>query len=158
MRCSSIGKQGARANALHDQPRKLMSGTVCSKLGRHGISAAHVNYALGCGYSSVGGRNVAPVAQPSQSSRPVAPQRSRTVAAQAFFNNIFKNNPSETTRKKYQPRVEAINALEPAMKALTDEQLRAKTQEFRQRARNGENLDALLVEAFAVRHGQAGAH
>jgi len=52
--------------------------------------------------------------------------------------------------KKLQPRVEAVNALEPEMQALSDEQLRAKTDEFRGRLRKGETLDDLLVEAFAV--------
>ena len=43
-----------------------------------------------------------------------------------------------------------INALEPEMKALTDDALQAKTAEFRQRLENGEDLDDLLIEAFAV--------
>ncbi|MDE2196773.1 MAG: preprotein translocase subunit SecA, partial [Gammaproteobacteria bacterium] len=46
--------------------------------------------------------------------------------------------------------VTRINALEPAMQALSDEALRAKTQEFRARHAQGENLDELLPEAFAV--------
>ena len=52
--------------------------------------------------------------------------------------------------KQYSQTVKRINALEPAMQALSDEQLRAKTDEFRQRHANGETLDALLPEAFAV--------
>jgi preprotein translocase subunit SecA len=52
--------------------------------------------------------------------------------------------------KGYQPRVAAINALEPSIKALSDDQLKAKTAEFRQRLAKGEQLDDLLVEAFAV--------
>ncbi len=43
-----------------------------------------------------------------------------------------------------------INALEPEMQALSDDALRAKTAEFRQRLANGEPLDDLLIEAFAV--------
>jgi preprotein translocase subunit SecA len=43
-----------------------------------------------------------------------------------------------------------INKLEPEMEALSDEQLRAKTDEFRERLANGETLDDLLKEAFAV--------
>ncbi|HYK52574.1 MAG TPA: preprotein translocase subunit SecA [Candidatus Eremiobacteraceae bacterium] len=46
--------------------------------------------------------------------------------------------------------VSRINELEPSMQALNDEQLAAKTAEFKQRLENGEPLDALLVEAFAV--------
>ncbi len=52
--------------------------------------------------------------------------------------------------KRAQPRVEAINALEPAMQKLTDADLRGKTADFRQRLANGQKLDDLLVEAFAV--------
>jgi len=52
--------------------------------------------------------------------------------------------------KQYSLNVKRINALEPAMQALSDEQLQAKTDEFRQRHANGESLDALLPEAFAV--------
>ncbi|GFH27523.1 seca_motor_dead domain-containing protein [Haematococcus lacustris] len=68
----------------------------------------------------------------------------------AFFGNLFKNDPSAATRKKYQPRVDAINALEPTIQQLSDDQLRSKTVELRARAQAGESLDALLVEAFAV--------
>jgi preprotein translocase subunit SecA len=52
--------------------------------------------------------------------------------------------------KQYAQTVKRINALEPTLQALTDEQLRAKTVEFRQRHANGEALDDLLPEAFAV--------
>jgi len=52
--------------------------------------------------------------------------------------------------KQYSQTVLRINALEPAIKALTDEQLRAKTEEFRQRLAKGDKLDDLLPEAFAV--------
>jgi len=52
--------------------------------------------------------------------------------------------------KQYSQTVRRINALEPALEALSDEQLRAKTEEFRQRHANGESLDDLLPEAFAV--------
>ncbi|MFA7240263.1 MAG: preprotein translocase subunit SecA [Sulfuricellaceae bacterium] len=52
--------------------------------------------------------------------------------------------------KQYSQTVRAINALEPQIAALSDEQLRAKTDEFRQRVQNGMALDNLLPEAFAV--------
>jgi preprotein translocase subunit SecA len=52
--------------------------------------------------------------------------------------------------KRLRPRVAEINAFEPAIKALSDEQLRDKTAEFRARLANGETLDDLLPEAFAV--------
>lgn len=50
----------------------------------------------------------------------------------------------------FQPRVDAINALEPELVALSDEQLRARTDEFRQQLKNGAKLDDLLVPAFAT--------
>jgi len=52
--------------------------------------------------------------------------------------------------KRMRPFVAAINAREPEIQVLTDEQLRSKTAEFRQRVASGESLDDLLVEAFAV--------
>ncbi len=52
--------------------------------------------------------------------------------------------------KQYSQTIKRINALEPALQGLTDEQLRAKTDEFRLRHANGESLDDLLPEAFAV--------
>ncbi|MCI2809479.1 preprotein translocase subunit SecA [Eoetvoesiella caeni] len=52
--------------------------------------------------------------------------------------------------KQYRKQVEQINALEPGMAALSDEQLKAKTDEFRQRFQAGTSLDAMLPEAFAV--------
>ena len=52
--------------------------------------------------------------------------------------------------KQYAQTVKRINAFEPALQALSDEQLQAKTDEFRQRHANGESLDDLLPEAFAV--------
>ncbi|MBT1157326.1 preprotein translocase subunit SecA [Aminobacter anthyllidis] len=56
--------------------------------------------------------------------------------------------------KSTRPRVEAINALENELQALTDDQLRARTEQFRQDLANGATLDDLLVPAFAtVREG-----
>ena len=52
--------------------------------------------------------------------------------------------------KRLYPRVAEISALEPQMQVMTDEQLRDKTTEFRTRADDGESLDDLLVETFAV--------
>ncbi len=57
---------------------------------------------------------------------------------------------NDRSLKAYQRRVPQINALEPAMEALSDEALRAKTVEFRERLASGATLDALLPEAFAV--------
>ena len=65
--------------------------------------------------------------------------------ARAIFGNANDRNV-----KAFQRRVPAVNALEPAMAALTDEALQGKTAEFRHRLAAGETLDALLPEAFAV--------
>ncbi|MFZ5734499.1 MAG: preprotein translocase subunit SecA [Pseudomonadota bacterium] len=52
--------------------------------------------------------------------------------------------------KSYQPRVDAINKLEPELAKLTDEQLKARTDEFRKQLAEGKTLDDLLVPAFAT--------
>ena len=52
--------------------------------------------------------------------------------------------------KQYRRKCDAINKLEPAMQALSDEELKAKTQEFRDRIAQGATTDDLLTEAFAV--------
>ena len=52
--------------------------------------------------------------------------------------------------KQYRKEVSRINALEPQIQALSDTELQAKTAEFKQRLADGEKLDSLLVEAFAV--------
>ena len=57
---------------------------------------------------------------------------------------------NDRSLKAYQRRVPQINALEPAMQALSDEALRAKTAEFRERLASGATLDEILPEAFAV--------
>ncbi|MFT8327260.1 preprotein translocase subunit SecA [Gluconobacter oxydans] len=65
--------------------------------------------------------------------------------ARALFGSA-----NDRTLKAYQRRVPEINALEPAVQALSDEQLRHKTTEFKERLEKGETLDGLLPEAFAV--------
>ena len=52
--------------------------------------------------------------------------------------------------KQYRKTVARINALEPQFEKLSDEQISAKTQEFKERLGKGETLDQLLPEAFAV--------
>ena len=67
----------------------------------------------------------------------------------AFLNNIFKSY-SEKEVKRVMPLVAKINSLEEGISKLTDEELRGKTKEFKDRFANGETLDNLLPEAFAV--------
>ena len=57
---------------------------------------------------------------------------------------------NERRMRQMRPVVAQINELEPAMQALSDEELRAKTDEFRRRRAAGETLDELLPEAFAA--------
>ncbi|HXZ09865.1 MAG TPA: preprotein translocase subunit SecA [Paraburkholderia sp.] len=66
-----------------------------------------------------------------------------------FLQKIFGSR-NQRLVKQYQKTVASINALEPQIEQLTDDQLRAKTGEFRQRVASGESLDKLLPEAFAV--------
>lgn len=65
-----------------------------------------------------------------------------------FLRQLWDTNYKEI--KRLEPMVERINRLEPEIQALSDEALRGKTQEFRQRLAQGETLDELLYEAFAV--------
>jgi preprotein translocase subunit SecA len=65
-----------------------------------------------------------------------------------LFSKIFGDNDREI--RKYMPAVEQVNALEPEFEALSDEELRAKTDEFRERLAAGETVDNLLPEAFAA--------
>ncbi|KVP98448.1 preprotein translocase subunit SecA [Burkholderia ubonensis] len=66
-----------------------------------------------------------------------------------FLQKIFGSR-NQRLVKQYQKTVAAINALETQIEKLTDDQLRGKTDEFRQRHAAGESLDKLLPEAFAV--------
>ncbi|MDE1999234.1 MAG: preprotein translocase subunit SecA [Burkholderiales bacterium] len=70
-----------------------------------------------------------------------------------LLTSIFGSR-NERLLKQYRRTVDKINALEPTFEPLTDDQLRAKTEEFKQRAAKGESLDDLLPEVFAlVREG-----
>ncbi|MDO9337030.1 MAG: preprotein translocase subunit SecA [Caulobacter sp.] len=66
-----------------------------------------------------------------------------------FARKLF-GSANDRQVKAFAASVAKINALEPAMTALSDEQLRAKTAEFKERLAKGETLDQLLSEAFAV--------
>ena len=66
-----------------------------------------------------------------------------------FFSKILGTH-SQRELKRIYPLVDKIEALSPVMEKLTDEELRNKTTVFKQRLEQGETLDDLLVEAFAV--------
>ena len=66
-----------------------------------------------------------------------------------FLKKVLGDS-NESQIKQLQKTVDQINAFEPSIKALSDEELRAKTSEFKDRLNQGESLDDLLPEAFAV--------
>ncbi|QDZ24222.1 subunit SecA of protein translocase [Chloropicon primus] len=85
---------------------------------------------------------------------------------QSNFNKMFKGDPSEACRKKYQEQLDRINGLEPGMKRLSDEELRQKTEDLKQRVQarvvskdgpvdqQSVFTDDIVCEAFAlVREG-----
>jgi len=65
------------------------------------------------------------------------------------LRNIF-GDPNKKALKAYESLAQKVGAFEPAISALSDEGLRAKTSEFRERLAKGETLDSLLPEAFAA--------
>jgi len=67
----------------------------------------------------------------------------------SLLTQIFGSR-NQRLLKQYQKTVREINALEPAMEKLSDAELQAKTPAFKERIANGESLDAILPEAFAV--------
>ena len=69
--------------------------------------------------------------------------------ATTFLTKIFGSR-NDRLLKTYRKSIERINTLEPEYEKLVDEQLQAKTQEFKDRVAAGESLDQLLPEAFAV--------
>ena len=70
-----------------------------------------------------------------------------------MFRKVVKSvfgDPMERTVNKYRARVEEINALEPQFQAMSDEQLRLTTDKLKGRLGNGETLEDILYEAFAL--------
>ena len=67
----------------------------------------------------------------------------------AFLEKIFGSDSSRVL-KDVKPIVDKINALEEVISVLPDEELKAKTVEFKNRLIQGQSLDSLLPEAFAV--------
>jgi preprotein translocase subunit SecA len=97
-----------------------------------------------CFHHILGNPVEVPVASGARPSPPMATN---------FLTQIFGSR-NDRLLKQYRKTVERINALEPEFEKLSDDALRAKTQEFKDRVTQGESLDALLPEAFAtVREG-----
>lgn len=67
----------------------------------------------------------------------------------SFLNKLIGTE-TDKALKRIKPIIAKINAFEPEIQALSDEALKAKTEEFKKRISNGETLDAILPEAFAV--------
>ena len=65
-----------------------------------------------------------------------------------ILKKIFKTS-NERKLVEIQPLVQKINSLEPQIQKLSDQDLKSKTQEFKKRIKNGENLNKILAEAFA---------
>jgi preprotein translocase subunit SecA len=65
-----------------------------------------------------------------------------------WLSNLFDSNEKEL--KRLQPLVDDINSLEPEFEKLSDDELRAKTDEFKARLADGESLDEILLEAYAA--------
>ena len=66
-----------------------------------------------------------------------------------LFDKLFGSY-TDRELKRITPIADKIESLADAYAAMTDEQLRAKTDEFKQRLQNGEDLDSILPEAFAT--------
>jgi len=66
-----------------------------------------------------------------------------------LFTKLFGSN-NDRILKKIQPLIDEINSIEPDIQALSDTQMSEKTQEFKSRLSQGETLDELLPEAFAL--------
>ena len=71
------------------------------------------------------------------------------VSVGGLAKKIFGSS-NERRVKSLRPRVEAVNAMENEMRALSDEELRARTDQFRADLANGAKLDDILVPAFAT--------
>ena len=66
-----------------------------------------------------------------------------------IIDKVFGTH-SERELKRIYPIADKVEALEPAMAALSDEELRAKTKEYKERLANGATLDDILPEAYAT--------
>ena len=79
-----------------------------------------------------------------------AKQRACSARMAINFLTFLFGSRNERLLKQYRKTVATINAFEPSLEKLSDDELRAKTDEFRTRLQSGASLDSLLPEAFAV--------
>lgn len=119
-------------------PRVSLS-PLCSKF-RHALNLKNPHL----GTSFFAGKIRQMPGNPTTASR----KRRRVQAAASLgglLGGIFKGTDTgESTRQQYAPTVSVINGLEAQMSALSDSELREKTLQFQQRAKQGESLDSLL--------------
>ena len=75
-----------------------------------------------------------------------------SAATEGISNGLVRvfGNSNERVIRRLRPRVARINEMEPTLQPLSDEALKAKTEEFRRRLADGQTLDDVLEEAFAV--------
>lgn len=112
---------------------------LCSKF-RHALNLKNPHL----GTSFFAGK----ICQTPENPRTATRKRRRVQAAASLgglLGGIFKGTDTgESTRQQYAPTVSVINGLEAQMSALSDSELREKTLQFQQRAKQGESLDSLL--------------
>ncbi len=70
-------------------------------------------------------------------------------AFERLITNLFGSSNARYV-KRLQSKVDAVNALEPTYEAMTDDELREQTEQFKKRLKNGETTDDIMIEAFAV--------
>jgi len=130
-----------------------MRAPIATVPGVHSLAEAAARSARSAASSATSLAPPPPPGGPRARSSARAPSSGRGPAparAGGFLGGLFRQDPAENTRRKYQERVDRVNALEPALAPLDDAALREKTAALRKRAQAGEALDALLPEAFAV--------
>lgn len=134
--CSPISTHLRKSNSV--LKRFAYNGNLQSYSGRHG-AVSSASWISRVGFHTSAATKVAHSA------------KSR-VSTNVFkgLTEMFSQDPGEKTRSKYQERVDAINALEASLSQLSDDALRDKTAEFKNRIQKGESLDDLLSETFAV--------
>ena len=141
-----------RGNGSGSDTRPVATGALAGAKSSSSIGRALKKNASSSNSSKKSPLSFSPPPTPTFSSSSSS-SSSRSLVANVFggLGKLFgAGDASERTRTKYQPMVDAVNALEPSMSALSDEGLKAKTQELRERALAGTSLDDLLPEAFAV--------
>src|SRR5690606_24919786 len=86
---------------------------------------------------------------PAPPAPPLTNKGPHNMALAALARKIF-GSPSDRQVKRYQGKVAAINALEPELVKLSDDELKARTGQFKAQLEQGAKLDDLLVPAFAT--------